>query len=553
MKTPWLVLIWLCAAAYLAWWLGHNPLPDGYQNEYLHVGNAFDLWGALTAGDVWHLRWYIYTGYWPWGLHAVAAPIFAVTGPSRAALVSTNLVHFAVLLWGTARLGRSFGAPLAPVVLALCPGVFGSLVRYEPNLAAIAWTVAGLACLVGSQGLRQRRMVVGYGLCLGVGLMMDRLTVGFFLLPALLPWLSRLRDPDGRRVAVSLGLATGTTLLLTAAYYREFLLRHADELLGQAPVGEIDAAGSVTAGGGPLYYLLSLPDSQAGTVTGLALLVGLALFCASVWRRRADAASLRPALTLLCATLVPLVFFSLLAKKQVYYTLPLLGPLAVMAARSRWVGAVAVAGGVWAFGALGVGALPGARLVSWRMPEPLVAPRHVLARPPSHDTWPLDAIIRTLPTQPADRAARRAAPPGSVGPSIAVFSEDDRLFEGFVTLAVREGLPGSHPRGVTLDPTGTYEMLDHSQALLWVGPAGGGWPDARDVKMELLADHYDLRELPPVADHVAAAKDQFAEVARMRSGDLELVVFERVAPAPSPRAGPGDGRGDRTPEPSGAL
>ena len=29
-------------------WLDANQLPDGYQNEYLHVGNAMDLWGAVV-------------------------------------------------------------------------------------------------------------------------------------------------------------------------------------------------------------------------------------------------------------------------------------------------------------------------------------------------------------------------------------------------------------------------------------------------------------------------------------------------------------------------
>ena len=66
-----LFILWLMAGAYLLWWVHANPLPDGFQNEYLLVGNAYDLWGALVDRDVWHLRWYMYTGYWPWGLYAV--------------------------------------------------------------------------------------------------------------------------------------------------------------------------------------------------------------------------------------------------------------------------------------------------------------------------------------------------------------------------------------------------------------------------------------------------------------------------------------------------
>ncbi len=531
MKARWLALIWLLAALWCGWWVQHNPLPDGYQNEFLHVGNAYDLWGALQAGDLWHLRWYMYTGYWPWGFHAVAWPFLAVVGLSRGALVASNLLHLGVLLWGSNRLGRAFAAPWAPLLVLLCPGSFGALVRYEPNLAVIAWTTAGLAALVGSAGLRERRATLGWGLCLGLGLMMDRLTVGFFLLPALLPLLPALWGPEARRARVNLALAGGLGILLTAAYYREFFLRHSDELLGQAPVGEIDAAGTITATGGlfsALYYPLTLVDGQAGLVLGGAMLLALGAFVLRSFRERG---SHPQRLVLLCAVLPPALLFTLIAKKQAYYTLPLLAPLALMVAASprlRWVGLL---GGLWAFGVDGLGWLPGQGVVTRGLPEALVSPRHLLARPPSHERWPLAQAIATLPREPGDLAARRSAAPGADGPTIAVFSEDERLYEGFVALAVREGLQGAQARGVTLDPVGTYELIDHSQALLWVGPKGGGWPDARDVKMQLLGDHYDLRELPAVADRAAAAGEDFEETGRWPAGDLDLVVFARKAPA----------------------
>ena len=210
MKKWWPTLLWLAAAAWMGWWLTSNPLPDGYQNEYLHVGNAFDLWGALATWDVWHLRWYMYrVAPWPWGLHAPAAPLFALLGPSHGALVATNLLHLAVLLWATSRLGRVFSAPLAPLLVVLAPGVFGSLVRYEPNLAAIAWSAAALACAVSSRGLRDRGMVIGWGCSLGIGLMMDRLTVGFFALPVVLSSMF-----PGARIDLPGWLAAGIGLTL---------------------------------------------------------------------------------------------------------------------------------------------------------------------------------------------------------------------------------------------------------------------------------------------------------------------------------------------------
>ncbi len=538
MRDRWLVLLWLLSAGWLLWWAGHNPLPDGFQNEYLHIGNAYDLWAALRAFDVWHLRWYMYTGYWPWGFYAVPWPFLAVLGPGRLALLLGNLVHLGVLLVAMRSLGRSLGAPLAPVLVLLCPGVFGGLVRFEPNLADVAWTAAGLAALVASQGLRSRRHVVLWGASLGLGLMFDRLTVGFFLVPAVLPLLAGA----DRRALGNLALGGGLAALLTAAYYREFFLRHTSELLGQAPIGEIDAAGAVTVTGGLfpwLYYPLSLLDSQAGPVVGALMLWGVAAAARTAWSgwRRAgwQRGLATPQVVLLAAVLAPTTFFTLVAKKQVFYTLPALAPLAVLAAtrgRAVWAG---VAVGAWTFVALGTGAVPGRGLVSDVLPARWVSPRHTLAEPPSFETWPLDAAIAALPTAAAGGQAAGAAGPGETGPALLVLSLDDRLFEGFVALAVREQVPGAQVRGVVTDPNGTYELLADQQALLLVVADGGGWPGRGALNRELLADGYDLTQLPPVAEAVSEAGEGFVEVARFDAGDLDLVVFERspdAAPAP---------------------
>ena len=104
-----LLILWLLAAIHMVWWMQANPLPDGYQNEYLLLGNAMDLWGALVDGDVWHLRWYMYTGYWPWGLYAAPWPFVSVLGPGRLAFVLGNLIHLAVLLVAVNHLGRAVG------------------------------------------------------------------------------------------------------------------------------------------------------------------------------------------------------------------------------------------------------------------------------------------------------------------------------------------------------------------------------------------------------------------------------------------------------------
>ena len=104
-----------------AWlWLGANQLPDGHQNEYLHVGNAMDLWGALIEGDWWHLDYYGAANYWPPGFYVAPWPAFAVFGPTHAAMVLTNLGHLALLAWSTVALGTALSGQRTGLMALAC-------------------------------------------------------------------------------------------------------------------------------------------------------------------------------------------------------------------------------------------------------------------------------------------------------------------------------------------------------------------------------------------------------------------------------------------------
>ena len=94
-------------AGWLVWWTGHNPLPDGYQNEFLHVGNTYDLYEAIVGLDWWHVRWYAYTSYWPWGFYAVPMVLLIPFGKSIQALILSNVLYLALLMWSMQRLGKS--------------------------------------------------------------------------------------------------------------------------------------------------------------------------------------------------------------------------------------------------------------------------------------------------------------------------------------------------------------------------------------------------------------------------------------------------------------
>jgi hypothetical protein len=497
------ILLVSAVLAWAVWWLLNNPLADGYQNEYLHVGNAYDLWLALAEGDIWHMRWYMYTGYWPWGFHAAPWPFLSLFGMGRMQLVAGNLLHLAALIAAYRLISSQARAPLALCLLLLSPGIFGALPRFEPNLANVAWTALGVSMLVRSRRLNQPYYCIGWGVCLGVGLLMDRLTVLFFLFPAALPLLWRADRIQWR----NWGLGVMVAVFLSAAYYREFFLRHTEELLGQAPVGEIDATGALTVadnGIPALYYVLSLVDSQAGPFIGAAMLAGL-FIAARDWRN--EGMPVHDQVLVACC-LPALLFFSLVAKKQVYYTLPVLFPLSIWAAQAgkwRWL---ALAGGL--AGWLGTGWGIGPDTIAL-LPEKWVAPRHVLARPPTFDEWPSDEAFSKL---------------SSKG-SMVVFSQSSALYEGFLVLLARERFPERRIRGLVLDPKGTMEFLGETESFLWAGASENGWPAAGEIQAELLSDHYDLNSLPPVDSAVHSMQNDFELRGEWQNGEESLRLYER--------------------------
>ena len=487
------IVLFLIIVLWSGWWHTHNPSPDGYQNEYLHVGNAFDLWEALYAGDVWSLRWHMYTGYWPFGLYMLAWPAF-VFDMSHRALICTNVVLLLIMLFVFFRERRHLSFSL----LLLCPGVFGSLVRFEPNFINFLCFSIGLFALQ-KEGMKNKKGACIWGAALGVGLMVDRLTMLFFLVPAVAPLLWRASKQEWKNFA----WGVGTCIVIAGAYYREFFLRHMSEILPQASQGEIDSAGMVEQLSNPipyLYYPLSLIDTQAGPFIGILMLYALVQ---GFFQRRDKN------FWILIFSFVPaMVFFTLLTKKQVFYTLPVLVPLAILCTSYIRLGSMAILGGLLGLLSLGggVGRIGGA----W-LPSSWVSPQHTLARPPTLEQWPYEKMFETFSDGPKE---------------ILVLSQDQQLYEGFLILAVREAFPGAKVRGVVLDPIGSVEFFREIDHFVWMGPKERSWPSVGGIQAELIADHYDITELPDIAQKVSAAQKSFQEVfvQDAEQGTLHLFV-----------------------------
>ena len=500
--------VFVAFGLWLFWWTTHNPLPDGYQNEYLHVGNAYDLYEAVITLDWWHIRWYAYTSYWPWGFYAVPLLGLLPFGKGIEVLILSNLLYLLALIWAMQRLGTAFQRPAALGLLLLSPAVFGAMTRFEPNFANVALMAVGLLCLIESKDFQHRGWTIGWGVALGIGLMLDRLTLLFFLLPPVIPIVWKYRSL--RLVRRNTLWGFGVAFILTIAYYREFFLRHSQELISQAPVGEIDAAGTLVESVNPvpwLYYLLSLFDNQQGYVIALLSLVGLVMSL----RTRGPKEQI-----LLWSILPGVTFFTFIAKKQVYYTFPILVPLSLMAARfGRWSW-LGVVGGFVLWLQQGWGILPTSVPLNPPMPDRIVEPRYLLARPPTMHSYSIEQMMSHIDGQPKE---------------VIVFSEDQGWYEGFVVLQFREYLNG-HIRGVTADPTGIWEFKDQAEYLIWVRPTASTdvFPQGGRITAELLSDHYTLDELPDLSTAIPTMSTEFTLLDTWQSQeDSQISIFARIS------------------------
>ena len=78
--------------------------------------------------------------------------------------------------------------------------------------------VLGLGCLLSPLVPLKIERCRCCGVALGIGLMMDRLTLLFFVLPPALPYLKDMSSTARKNML----LAGLMALLITGAYYREF-------------------------------------------------------------------------------------------------------------------------------------------------------------------------------------------------------------------------------------------------------------------------------------------------------------------------------------------
>ncbi|HCP45341.1 MAG TPA: hypothetical protein DIU15_04835 [Deltaproteobacteria bacterium] len=494
--VPVVVLAWTVALVLTtSWWLERNDLPNGFQNEADHLYTLTEVFFRFRDNSYADAHQAIWGEYYPPLPHAVASLGLSAFGRSRAVATLSLSAFLLILLAATGWLGgRIRDGPtgaLAVTLLALYPSIFGNMRRYEPNLAVSALVALALALIVVRGGMRGRGTAVLLGVVCGFGMLADRVVFAVYLLLPLLIDLLRGRNEGRAAFAARLrdwAIAGGVATLLCGYYYSNFFRigsGHLHEVLSQVG-GEIDATGNETSVvptwglRGLLYYPLAWLDCQMGLALGGLTLLGIGGYL--VRGRKSIAADSR---SLLEAWLFGgLLLFTLLGKKQPFYSIPLLAPAALCAACGlralprpglrMAVGALVLVLGVHqlAFLTTHRGLVPSPGRWAWMagaspFPDRWLGYEYTQAAAPFPQRLRLDHAAQLC----SDERARTGKP------YIYLFSEGGGAEEGQVMPTLRLYLDSRKVEGFRKSPPeALVENAPVAGCFVYIGTEGRSWP-----------------------------------------------------------------------------
>ncbi len=473
------------------WWLLRNDLPDGYQNEFIHLYTLTEIFFRGrddSLGEAWPFLW---GEYWPPGIHLTAATVMSVFGRSKDIAILSLLTHLAVLLvavaWAGQKLRDAWTGAAAAVLLVSYPAIFGNIRRFEPNIALAAFVAAAAVLLVVRGRLQDRRDAVIFGLLCSAGMLVDRVAFAIYLLPLVATalwtvWRERA-DVDPRPALKRWGIVLGIGVLLCTYYYALFFKNHVWEVLTQLEgehtgMGETSATFPFLSFRNLFYYPLSFIDCQMGLVLAAATFAGLGLYAARA-RRLLEPPSRR----MLEAWIVfGLGLFTVIVKKQPFYSIPLLAPLALAAALGwraiPWRSARAAAAALTllfavhqvAFLTADRGVLPTPGKWAWfagasPLPPMYLGYEYVQAAQPHYQALHVPRMVELC---------RAASDP--LRPYVALFSEGHGAYEGQLMPTLRLDLDTRLVEGLLMAPEAFDEKADRASCFVYVAAGDHAWP-----------------------------------------------------------------------------
>ena len=460
----------------LAWrWLGFQDLPDGSRDEFFLVEAATEWAFRLRTEPLSGLMPAVMSSYYP-PLTRLPGVVVLLLGGGLDALVASQWIWLLPGVGGTWWIGRRLAGPwagLAAVTLWLSgPIVAYGMHHFEPNLAQMSLGAAALAAWLASDDLRDRRATWAFAVFLALGLMVERLGLVPFVVAPLA--LSLIRGRRERGTWTGLALVAGVCLVAVGWWYRGFVSYVVVEMIPQMFAGETTAQGHIEGEHLAIpwrwtQYLVLLPDTQLGLVGGLIGLAGLGWGLSPAGRRAGSG-------DVLVWAGAGLLLFTVLTKRQVFYTMPVLpavcalGGGALVVAAKRIPAGPALAAALLLLATLPNVVLSGPRIPDWEaglrtwvllgispLPESLVGPRYAIAAPPRDTGLAIDALVGWLEEQGID----------STQP-ILVFTADTRVTDSYLVSLLRIARRSSEVLSFTLGPDAVLERSAEAKALIYV-------------------------------------------------------------------------------------
>ena len=462
---------WVALALVASVWLAIDRRPPEWDHAN-HLERALLCTRDIRAGDVRAIL--ERSSFYP-PLAICTAGAFGLVLPPDAAGTAALLVFLAVGMFAVYLLGREVAGGSTGVAAALlfggAPFVVYSTLLFQLDLPLASMVALALVLLLASDDFRRVGPSLGAGVVCGLG-MLTKPTFALYVLPVALLLLVRGR----RRGLVGAGVATLVAAALSLPWFgpRLFGLGAQVDARAFAQAAEAGHPDPFTLMG--LTFYVRWLGYQLGLVTAVLALAGIVV------------AAIRRQWFLLVAALAPFVVLEVIRNKNLRYSLPVLGALAVLAAlsldtlpaRVRRVAAVAlIALGVVQVSTITAGVPPNTLLPwlkTWWLPTAVA----------SRADWRHHEILALL-----ERDRRGTPATVSVVPNFAVFSVSN-----FRYYALRDGYDIQFVRAWDDPPLGIDYMI------LKTGDVGPSWTaeKSRRVAERLAADPHLARVFPVIGE-----------------------------------------------------
>ncbi len=524
---PWLplVLLLLLVIAAGAGWerIGGHPQ---HWDSAIHLAESLnaDRIGEDTVRTGLHQALNV-SWYYPPLVSYASIVVYRVLGESESAGQHVMTMFFCVFLLSVFGIGRELFGDREGIVAALFAASFPLVIRFSHtfmlDLPLASMTALSLYLLIRTDAFERTLPSLILGLSLGAG-MLTKWTFPFFVLaPFLYETAAAFRIHDDRfRRAGNCALSLLAALVIAAPWYLVHFIQIVGSRGGELGRGEETFLLSLS------YYLRIIPEEVSWFI--FPLVIGGSIFC--VLRFRGGA--VLPLLSFVCGY----VFLTLISFKVPRFSLPLLGPLAVLGAAGcvSWIDQEEFAPVVKRALAAALVVIPIAQfmLVSFvpretplgeRLERPLLSGPILSVDGPLYQDWKQDSIAAAIENDRMGHSRARAV----------VRVIPDYVYFNNATISYAARLP-RYPISV-MGTTGFPLFADY--VLLKTGNTGDNSAERDRLRDEIL-----LEASPASGTPLNPGSGIYTVMQRWKLPDTSDAILVRVEPAGVRNASPAEVR-----------